>query len=361
MIDNTTVRSLDGTPIEVVRPAPRSSTRGRDIPEEQPGELTQPLPTMTAARLFSAALRMRLNDVFRGRMGAAVIAGALLAAAATVVLRDGASEPVPPPVTTPPTVSSTTTAQNPQRELAHLKPITATEDPAAFAPQQISAETLAALPAAEVGSLLAEAPSDPAPAADPGFTAAHPTEPVPVYHHPGGGAFAHLPVRQVLTPTWVPVVARQPGWVRVLLPTPPAGDGVAPMGWLYLDRRIDMVEHNRRVEIDLSTGTVTVLSNLGRVATTTVRTVPSSGRARSFVAIPAGLTGAPWVFKVLWPLAGSADRICTNGWLGAATIPGLPAESPLGVLHQGIPCLTTPKALHDALAEVPAGTPVVMR
>ena len=56
----------------------------------------------------------------------------------------------------------------------------------------------------------------------------HNTEAVAVFTAPGGAPFAQLPVTQLGSDTWLPVIAAVPGWVQVLLPSRPNGS----TGWL---------------------------------------------------------------------------------------------------------------------------------
>lgn len=94
-------------------------------------------------------------------------------------------------------------------------------------PPPPSPEALAALPEATTFGDLATAPADPSPTIPTGGEVLHPKADAVIYRAPGAEAIARLPVTQVGSPTWVPVVARQGDWAQVLLPTrpnaPPAG------------------------------------------------------------------------------------------------------------------------------------------
>ncbi|GAB2992276.1 hypothetical protein [Saccharothrix stipae] len=240
--------------------------------------------------------------------------------------------------------------------------ITPTPAPGAIPPQQPSQDHLDRLPLAVVGQVLAHAPADPDPTGDPGTDVLHPTAATAVYNAPGGQPFARLPPRQVFTPTWVPITERQPGWVRVLLPTRPLDGGVTPTGWIHLDDTLRLSRTGHRVDIDHVSGSVAVFAQLGRVTTNgTPPTAPppTAGKPRTFVAIAARTTGGGWLTRIWLPLVVSSERICTS-LLGATSVPGLPPISPLGHLDTQN-CLITPDELRGALAEVPAGTIVLQR
>ncbi|WP_309116006.1 hypothetical protein [Saccharothrix sp.] len=241
-------------------------------------------------------------------------------------------------------------------------PTHAREDPTAVPPAPVAVEQRQALVVALAGVELPGAPVDPAPAADPGTTVLHPVREVVVFTEPGGPALARLPVRQVLAPTWVPVVDRRPGWALVLLPGRPHPGGAAPVGWVHLDGDVVLDEVDRRIVIDRGTLTVSVVADLARVSTSSPAapaTAPTSG-VRSFVAVGAtGTEGLPWLVGVLWPLVASPTRICT-GPLGGIGVPGLPETSPLGT-STADGCVDTPPSLRHALRTVPAGAPVIIR
>lgn len=325
-------------------------------------EKTQPLSPLTPAALFRHAVLLRLVDWRRPGVLVTVLLAAILIVLVTLLLRlhDNTRTRAAP---TPQTVTVTATPAPPMRDRL---PGAAQLDAAAVAPRAMSDAELAALPRAAVGEALAGAPVDPAPGADPGTVVLHPTVDTPVYAEPGGCAFAVLPPRQLLTPTWTPVLERRPGWALVMLPSRPHPNGAAAVGWIHLRPKVELAHGDRRIEIDTATGKVTVLAELGHGTTAaspltgTPASVAVAARTggRSFVA--AGQVDAlPWLLQVLWPFHLDADRLCT-GPIGGITVPGLPAASPLGQVDAA-GCVPTPPGVRDALREVPAGTAVLLR
>lgn len=86
---------------------------------------------------------------------------------------------------------------------------------------------LRSLPAATTEARIKGAPKDPRPLEAPSGAIVHPKRVTAVYDAPEGEAFAKLTPDQ-FGETWVPVIARRAGWVRVLLPSRPNGS----TGWL---------------------------------------------------------------------------------------------------------------------------------
>jgi lipoprotein-anchoring transpeptidase ErfK/SrfK len=119
------------------------------------------------------------------------------------------------------------------------------------APQEISAEQLAKLPMVDTFANIPGAPADPAPTAHTAGRIAHPSATIAIYASPGGVPIAALPAKQrfaeLTTETKVPIVAEQPSWAQVLLPSRPNNS----TGWIYLDDPAVATEHSRfRIDVD---------------------------------------------------------------------------------------------------------------
>jgi hypothetical protein len=94
----------------------------------------------------------------------------------------------------------------------------------------------AALPESTTYTIIDGAPLDPDPSAPTDGTVVHPRREIVVYAAPGGAPIARIPPQQ-LGDTWLPVIAQQPGWVQVLLPSRPNSS----VGWITddaLDRAV---------------------------------------------------------------------------------------------------------------------------
>jgi hypothetical protein len=192
----------------------------------------------------------------RGRLGLAV-AGGLVAVVAVAL---GAVAVATTPAATQPA--------------SHQLPAAAPGDPLGamqnrvqpvVAPRPVSAVELAALPEATTFGTIPNAPTDPAPQAEPAGRVVHPTATVPAYARPGGAPIAAVPVMQPFgvppkpaSDTWLPVVAEQPGWVQVMLPVRPNHS----TAWLYEeDPRISIATTPFRVEVDRKAFTLTLFKN----------------------------------------------------------------------------------------------------
>ncbi|GLZ28184.1 hypothetical protein Lesp02_03740 [Lentzea sp. NBRC 105346] len=331
-------------------------TTHRAEPAPTNPEKTLPLPKLSAARLLALALYLPARGWWhRTDTGTKILIIVLIAAITVISLRT--AEAVPPAPAAPnPTTSATATS--PAAPTVTATP--AVEDPAAIPPRRPDAAQRRLLPVALVGATIPDAPRDPSPYADPGPTVLHPTTEVIAYTEPGGTPIARLPERQIIAPTRLPVIARQPGWAMVLLPGTPGPDAISPAGWIHLEPAVELTDIGRRIEIDHSTGSIAVLAELGRATTTSTLTTPVPGSApRTFVAIGAATANLPWPLTLMWPFTITGDKLCAT-LFGGISVPGLPARSPLGT-PDATGCLTAPASLHDALTAVPAGATVISR
>ena len=117
-------------------------------------------------------------------------------------------------------------------------------------PRGVSASQMALLPMATTFGTTPAAPQDPAPFEPETGIVLHPLATRVVYARPGGPPAAALPVTELGSPTWVPVVQSQPGWDLVLLPTRPNRS----TGWIYLGGGgLQAAYSAYRVEINLAT------------------------------------------------------------------------------------------------------------
>ncbi|GAA1308786.1 hypothetical protein [Saccharothrix xinjiangensis] len=318
------------------------------------------MPALTRGALTAHRLRRwaRTGDNLRSAVQGLGLITAVTLVGAVLLLREDTTAGVRAGRTVTAATTVTVTATSPT-------PVPAQADPNAVAPRPVPPEQLATLPVALVGMAPGQAIADPAPGDQPGTVVLHPTRDTAVYAAPGGSPVAVLPPYQLLSPTWVPVVTRQPGWALVLLPTRPHPGGTAAAGWIHLHPEIQLAESDRRVEIDTAIGEVVVLAELGR--TGSVPPVTQSPAAagtgapgrRSFVAIGTTAIHAHWLMRLIRPLTADPARLCT-GPLGGLAVPGLPTNSGLGPTDEA-GCVRTPQAVRESMGEVPAGTVVLLR
>src|SRR5580692_1096469 len=147
-------------------------------------------------------------------------------------------------------------------------------------PRRVSALQMARLPMATTFGTTPAAPQDPAPFEPETGTVLHPMATRVVYASPGGPPAAALPVTELGSATWVPVVQSQPGWDRVLLPTRPNRS----TGWIYLGGGGLQVAYSPyQVQINLATRRLTIVEDGHRQGTWVVAdgaasTPPPTGR-----------------------------------------------------------------------------------
>jgi hypothetical protein len=121
----------------------------------------------------------------------------------------------------------------------------------------VSDAELARLPAATTFTTLPQAPLDPAPQQPPTGQVLHPLRTVPLYTAPGAPAFAALPITQLVSDTWVTVIAEQPGWALVLLPSRPNGT----TGWVVVDEHVTVASTPYRIVVDRAAFQLTLYRN----------------------------------------------------------------------------------------------------
>jgi lipoprotein-anchoring transpeptidase ErfK/SrfK len=217
---------------------------------------------------------------------------------------------------------------------------------------------LAGLPEASTFSTVPAAPQDATAEEVPDGQLVHPTEPVPVFDQPGGAAIAVLPTTQLGSDTWVPVIAEEPGWVQVLLPSRPNSS----TGWLSTqDKTLDTVSTTYRIVIDRAAFRLTLYRDHQQIGTWTVGVGTAAAptpAGRTFVL--ASLRDSKQTFSpVILPLGIHSTTFTTyGGGPGTTGIHGWPSTDVFG--HPSSDgCIRVPA---DALAtladQVPIGTPV---
>jgi lipoprotein-anchoring transpeptidase ErfK/SrfK len=229
----------------------------------------------------------------------------------------------------------------------------------AVQPAHVSAAQLAKLPAATTYGTTPAAPSDPAPFAAETGIVLHPEATRVVYTRPGGPPVAALPVTEIGSPTWVPVVQSQPGWDRVLLPARPNRS----TGWIYLGGgELRTAYSPYQVQINLAARRLTVLDaghSLGSwtVADGIAGTPTPTGRTFLLASLaPRHPTYSPLIL----PLGAHSDTLTTyGGGPGTVGLHGWPDSAVFGhsVSHG---CVRVPPAALRALSRIPLGSPVVI-
>ena len=212
------------------------------------------------------------------------------------------------------------------------------------------------LVAATTSARLPGAPLDDAPRAATSGLVVRPERVLPVFDAPGGRAFAKLPLRQ-FGETWLPVIDRRAGWVRVLLPSRPNG----ATGWLRATG-VALRTSPYLVRVHLASRTLE-LTHDGRpvgswpVAVGKPATPTPTGRTFLLGSV---VDDAQSFSPVILPLGAHSDTLDTyGGGPGTVALHGWPDSSVFGAaVSHG--CVRVPQEALDRLAEVPLGTLVIV-
>jgi lipoprotein-anchoring transpeptidase ErfK/SrfK len=223
---------------------------------------------------------------------------------------------------------------------------------------------LAGLPEASTFGTVPGAPEDATVDEAPDGQLVHPTQAVPVFDQPGGAAIAVLPTTQLGSDTWVPVIADEPGWTQVLLPSRPNGS----TGWLSTqDTTLDTASTTYRIVIDRAAFRLTLYRDHQQIGTWSVGVGTAAAptpAGRTFVL--ASITDQKQTFsRVILPLGIHSTTFSTyGGGPGTTGIHGWPTTDVFG-RPSSDGCIRVPA---DALATltsptepVPIGTPVLIR
>jgi L,D-transpeptidase catalytic domain len=226
-------------------------------------------------------------------------------------------------------------------------------------PVTLSAAQIARLPAATTFGRLPGVPRDPDPFEPETGVVLHPTVTRVIYARPGGSPVAALPVTQLGSPTWVPVVQSQRGWDRVLLPARPNRS----TGWIYLGGGgLQVASDAYRIQVNLATERLTVSDgrrSLGSwtVAVGAASTPTPTGRTFLLASVaPVHPTYSPLIL----PLGLHSNALGSfDGGPGTVGLHGWPDPAVFGhpVSHG---CVRVPAAALRILSRVPMGSSVMI-
>lgn len=228
-------------------------------------------------------------------------------------------------------------------------------------PMDVTAEQLAKLPQSTTSGTIPNAPTDPAPSAHTSGRIVRPSATIPVFSEPGGPAIAALPARQTFgeltTDTAVPVVAEEPGWAQVLLPSRPNSS----TGWIYLDDSI-ITEHSQfRIVVDRARFSLALVQNDTEIGRWTI------GVGKAHAVTPAGRTFIlssildtnPNSFSpIVMPLGSHSDTFATyGGGPGTVGIHTWPTPDVFGRASSD-GCVRVPRNALDVISTTPLGSVV---
>ena len=308
-------------------------------------------------------------DWLRRRAAAKATAAMPVITLTVAVLATGCGTVGPPHATGPPRPTVQPPATGPGRPMgephatgppqATGAPPQASAQPRLVQAMRSSAARTARLPAATTYGTTPAAPQDPAPFARETGTVIHPATARVIYSRPGGPAVAVLPVTELGSPTWVPVVQSQPGWDRILLPTRPNRS----TGWIYVGGGgLRTAYTPYQIDINLAAYRLTILERGRSLGTWTVAegapgTPTPTGRTFLLASlVPPHPTYSPLIL----PLGTHSDTLTTfGGGPGTVGLHGWPDPAVFGhAVSHG--CVRVPAAALRALSRIPLGSPVMI-
>jgi lipoprotein-anchoring transpeptidase ErfK/SrfK len=214
----------------------------------------------------------------------------------------------------------------------------------------------AALPQSTTYTLVDGAPLDPGPLEPTDGTVIHPQREIVVYAAPGGAAIARLGPQQI-GETWLPVIAQQPGWIEVLLPSRPNSSA----GWIT-DIALDRAVTPYLIRVHLRSLNMELYKGGQRLGGWTV------GTGKQSAPTPAGRTFLLGSFSdtaqryspVILPLGTHSPTLDSfGGGPGTVAIHTWPTANVFGT-RSSDGCIRVPRdALHQ-LIQVPLGTLVLI-
>ncbi|WP_158889107.1 L,D-transpeptidase family protein [Amycolatopsis anabasis] len=188
----------------------------------------------------------------------------------------------------------------------------------------------------------------------------HPRNLVPVYAQPGGPAIAALPPQQINSDTWLPVIAEEPGWVQVLLPSRPNGS----TGWVSIqDSSVETAHTPYRLVVDRSAFRMQLFRDGQQLGNWTIGVgKPGAETPPGRTFIMASIQDSRQTFSpVILPLGThSASHETYGGGPGTTGIHGWPTTTVFG-RPSSDGCIRVPAdALRVLSTWVPIGTPVLI-
>lgn len=228
--------------------------------------------------------------------------------------------------------------------------------PAVTVPPAVLPADPAALPLSTTYAVINTAPLDPGPPDPTDGAVIHPQREIVVYSAPGGTAIARLGPQEI-GETWLPVIAQQPGWLEVLLPSRPNSSA----GWVT-DIALDRAVTPYLIRVHLRSLNMELFKGGQRLGGWTV------GTGKQSAPTPAGRTFLLGSFSdtaqryspVILPLGTHSPTLDSfGGGPGTVAIHTWPTSNVFGT-RSSDGCIRVPRdALHQ-LTQVPLGTLVLI-
>jgi lipoprotein-anchoring transpeptidase ErfK/SrfK len=201
-----------------------------------------------------------------------------------------------------------------------------------------------------------QAPRDPDPQGVTDGEVVHPRRTIPVYAAPGRRPFAKVGPQQ-MGETWLPVIDRQGGWSRVLLPSRPNGS----TGWLRTSQ-VDRRSTPYLVRVHLASRTLELLHDGDVVGSWSVAVgAPETPTPTGRTFLLGSIVDANQSYSpVILPLGSHSDTLDSyGGGPGTVALHGWPDTSVFGsAVSHG--CVRVPADALEQLSQVPLGTLVIV-
>lgn len=211
------------------------------------------------------------------------------------------------------------------------------------------------LPEATTYEEIPDAPKDPDPHADTDGDVLHPQHELAVHDAPDGKPIARLPVEQISSPTWVPVIDRHDDWAQVLLPARPNGSA----GWIDTsDGAVESAQNDYSVQVDLDDFTMEILEGGEQLGEWTVgigepEHPTPTGRASIIASIDETVNDYS---PIVLPLSSHSESHTTfGGGPGTVGIHTWPDHSFVGNANSD-GCIRVTQDALDELVTLPLGT-----
>lgn len=216
------------------------------------------------------------------------------------------------------------------------------------------------LPKATTAARIKAAPTDPAKDATrlTDGTVVHPRGPHTVYAKPGSEPVAILPAKELGNPTWVPVVERQDGWLRILLPSRPNGS----TGWID-SKKLRTAHTSWSADIDVAARKLTLTHDGSEVGTWSVavgKKKTPTPKGRTFLMGSIIDEEQKQYTPIVLPLGTHSSTLDTfGGGPGTVALHGWPDDSVFGrAVSHG--CVRVPSDALKQLRNVPLGSLIII-
>lgn len=192
-------------------------------------------------------------------------------------------------------------------------------------------------------------------------TVVHPKSIQPVFDEPGGTQIARLPVKELGNPTWVPVIDKETGWVKVLLPARPNGAA----GWLKSSRQLESAKTPYVVKVDVDKRRLVLRKDGTKVGSWQVAvgaTKTPTPRTRTYLMASIVDAKQAKYTPLVLPLGAHSDTLDTfGGGPGTVALHGWSTDS--SVFGQAVSngCIRVPADGLDELRQVPLGSLVLIQ